>query len=91
MVIEAKAGHYHQQQQPIKRVNTCAYCKGHTHLINPDNYPNDAYATEAEPGKWMCGNCIDTMEENIVLRNSNPTSERYCQVLAKRQRNWTKR
>src|SRR5829696_3420417 len=69
----------------IRQGHTCYYCKGHTHFIDPDSYPNDVYAKEVEPNKWMCGNCIDTMEENIVLRTSDPNSPRYKQVIAKRQ------
>jgi hypothetical protein len=69
----------------IKTMTRCKYCKDHTHFIDPETYPNDAYARELEPGKMACGNCIDTMEENIVLRTSDPTSPRYKQVIAKRQ------
>jgi hypothetical protein len=69
----------------IRQGHTCSYCKDHTHFIDPDSYPNDAYAREVEPNKWMCGNCIDDAEENTVLRTADPTSPRYQQVLAKRQ------
>jgi hypothetical protein len=69
----------------IRQGHTCYYCKGHTHFIDPDSYPNDVYAKEVEPNKWMCGNCIDAAEENTVLRTADPTSPRYQQVLAKRQ------
>jgi hypothetical protein len=69
----------------VKKYDICDYCKGHTHFIDPETYANDIYARELEPGKIACGNCIDTMEENTVLRTADPTSPRYQQVLAKRQ------
>lgn len=69
----------------IKKYTICAYCKNHTHFIDPDTYANDVYARDLEPNKAACGNCIDTMDENLVLRTADPTSPRYQQVLAKRQ------
>ncbi len=35
---------HNHNNKDFKRVNVCSYCKGHTHLIDPDSYPNDAYA-----------------------------------------------
>jgi hypothetical protein len=69
----------------VKKYTICKYCKGHTHFIDPDVYSNDIYARELEPGKAACGNCIDAIDENLVLRTADPTSPRYQQVLAKRQ------
>ena len=75
----------------VKKYTICKYCKGHTHFIDPETFPNDAYARELEPGKAACGNCIDAIDENLVLRTADPTSPRYQQVLAKRQAELDKR
>ncbi|CAN5295484.1 hypothetical protein BH18THE2_BH18THE2_40330 [soil metagenome] len=75
------------RSKPFKRVQTCYYCKDHTHLISKDNYVNDSYAKEDPPnsGKWKCGNCLDRELEDVILEYS-PNSDRARQIIVKRQR-----
>lgn len=71
---------------PIRRVNTCAYCgPGKVHIIDPSLYSNDVVAKKTKRGDWMCGNCVEREIEDVILRSS-PNSARAKEIREERKR-----
>jgi hypothetical protein len=61
-------------------MNVYAYCKDHTHIIDPESYPNDIIAKQDKLG-YKSGNCQEMEIQDIIVHAAS-NSPRAKEIIA---------